>query len=119
MKLTDAITDYHAHVYYDAASRAAAARLRRRLGARFDVAFGRWRDEPVGPHPMSQYQVTFAAGHFAEIVPWLMLNHEALTILIHPNTDDVVADHFDHPLWLGARLELDRDGLGVGREESG
>ena len=32
-----AISGYHAHVYYDVNSKAVAARLRRRIAARFDT----------------------------------------------------------------------------------
>jgi len=67
---------------------------------------GRWHDQPVGPHPLPMYQVSFAAREFARVVPWLMLNHGELSILIHPNTDDGYRDHAAHALWLGAQQEL-------------
>jgi DOPA 4,5-dioxygenase len=104
---TAAITSYHAHVYYtDADSRRRAATLRERIDAAFDVRLGRWRDEPVGPHPTPMYQVAFDAGIFADIVPWLMLNRDGLTILVHPNTGEDLEDHRDRPLWLGQKLDL-------------
>ena len=52
------------------------------------------------------YQVKFLPNQFAKVVPWLMLNHEGLDILIHPETGDDVIDHTDHALWLGEKLEL-------------
>jgi aromatic ring-cleaving dioxygenase len=62
------IESYHAHVYYTgAASRTAAASLREALQSRFEVAMGNWRDQPVGPHPLPMYQVSFAAHEFARI----------------------------------------------------
>ena len=74
---TAKIESYHAHVYYSgASSRAAAASLREALQERFEVAMGNWRDQPVGPHPLPMYQVSFAAREFARVVPWLMLNHD-------------------------------------------
>ena len=91
-----AIPSYHAHVYYDDASRATAARLREALAARFEVRTGRWRDAPVGPHPEPMYQVAFDAGVFPDLVPWLMLNRRGLTVLVHPETGDGFADHRDH-----------------------
>ena len=103
------INSYHAHVYYDAASREAAARLREALENRFEVEMGRWRDEPVGPHPQPMYQVKFAAAQFGRIVPWLMLNRLGLTILVHPNTDDAYRDHAVNPLWMGEKLGLRLD----------
>ena len=55
------IASFHAHVYYDTATRDMAAHVREELGTRFEVQLGRWRDEPVGPHPKSMYQVAFLA----------------------------------------------------------
>lgn len=52
------------------------------------------------------YQVAFAPSEFARIVPWLMLNRDGLTVFVHPETGDDLADHRDHPLWLGEKLEL-------------
>lgn len=103
-----AITGYHAHVYYtDADSRARAAVLREAIAERFEVKLGRWRDEPVGPHPTPMYQVAFATDLFPSIVPWLMLNRDGLVILVHPVTGDDVVDHRDFSLWLGEVLPLD------------
>ncbi len=101
-----AIAGYHAHVYYDPASRAAAAALREALAERFRVALGRWHDEPVGPHPQAMYQVAFPVEEFARLVPWLMLDRGELVVLVHPLTGDEYADHAHHALWLGAKLPL-------------
>jgi aromatic ring-cleaving dioxygenase len=109
------IADYHAHVYYDAGSRAAAAQLREALECRFEVTMGRWRDAPVGPHPRSMYQVKFNPDQFARILPWLMLNRGGLTILIHPNTGNAYEDHTEHALWLGGKLDLRLNVLREGR----
>lgn len=100
------IPSYHAHVYYDDASRATAARLREALAARFEVRLGRWRDAPVGPHPEPMYQVAFDAEAFPDVVPWLMLNRRGLTVFVHPETGDDLADHRDHALWMGRMLPL-------------
>jgi len=104
---TAIIESYHAHVYYDEASRSTAEWLREELGARFEVELGRWHDKLVGPHPRSMYQVAFDATEFARIVPWLMINRRGLIVLVHPNTGDAVEDHETNPLWLGEKLELD------------
>ncbi|HXG51229.1 MAG TPA: DOPA 4,5-dioxygenase family protein [candidate division Zixibacteria bacterium] len=101
-----AIKGYHAHVYYTAETRDAAARVRRGLASEFDVQLGRWHDEPVGPHLAPMYQVVFTPEAFGKIVPWLMLNREGLSVLVHPSTGDSYRDHLEHALWLGERLEL-------------
>ena len=101
------IKGYHAHLYYTPDTRPVAARLRAVIGERFPRArIGNWHDEPVGPHPTAMYQVAFTVEEFPGLVPWLMLNREGLDILVHPLTDDSVADHTRFALWLGAPLQL-------------
>jgi aromatic ring-cleaving dioxygenase len=80
------ITHYHAHIYYDSAlTRDRAARLRERVAETFSKAtLGRWHDEAVGPHPRSMYQIAFPRALLASFLPWLMLNRDGLTILVHP-----------------------------------
>ena len=111
---TSEITGFHAHVYYDEATRADAAAVREGLAARFDVKLGRWHDVPVGPHPTAMYQVAFPRGEFDKVVPWLLLNRRGLVILVHPETGDDVEDHTAHAMWLGEKLELNIDALRAG-----
>lgn len=99
------ISGFHAHVYYDPETRAAAARVREGL-AQFKVRLGSWHDEPVGPHPKSMYQVLFAPEQFGEVVPWLMLHREGLDVLVHPEAGDSREDHLHRCLWLGEKLKL-------------
>lgn len=100
------IKGFHAHVYFDPATREAAARVRDGVSARFDVELGRWHDKPIGPHPKSMYQIKFAPDQFGHVVPWLMLHREGLDVLVHPETGEDVEDHRDRALWLGNKLEL-------------
>jgi len=100
------IEGYHAHVYYDPATRPIAERLRQGIGTGFNVQLGRWHDRPVGPHPTSMYQVIFAVEELPLLLPFLMLNREGLSILVHPVTGDDYVDHADFPLWLGEQLPL-------------
>jgi aromatic ring-cleaving dioxygenase len=105
------IAHYHAHVYYDPAmTRERADRLRQRVAAAFPQArLGRWHDELVGPHPQSMYQIAFPSGMLQRFVPWLMLNRDGLTVLLHPETGDNYADHSAHAAWFGAVLPLRLD----------
>jgi DOPA 4,5-dioxygenase len=107
MPETTAIQSWHAHVYYDpATTRSVAADLRVAVEARFPVTMGRWHDIPVGPHPSAMYQIAFAPEVFADLVPFLALNRQGLTILVHPETGHERPDHRDHALWMGEVLKL-------------
>ena len=97
------ITSWHAHVYFDASSRAAAWALRetieRELAGRMEM--GRFHEKPVGPHPVWSYQLAIPAGDFPHVLGWLALNHGALDVFVHPNSDDELRDHRDSAMWLG------------------
>ena len=101
------IESFHAHVYYDAGSKAVASRIREAVEGRFEVEMGRWHDKPVGPHPMWSYQIAFASELFGEIIPFLALHREDLTVFVHPNTGNALADHTAHVMWLGDSQDLD------------
>nr|WP_218626235.1 DOPA 4,5-dioxygenase family protein [Bradyrhizobium sp. dw_78] len=100
------IASFHAHVYYDPQTRGEAERLRAWIGERFSVTLGRWHDAKIGPHDQAMFQVAFVVDVFPALVPWLMLNHGALSILVHPNTANPHRDHTANPLWIGRPLAV-------------
>jgi len=105
------IRSYHAHIYYDPETRPVAERMREAIGDQFTAELGRWHDEPVGPHPVSMYQVAFPVAEFPRLVPWLMFNRGGLNVLVHPQTGDSYDDHAIHALWLGTPLPLRLEGM--------
>jgi aromatic ring-cleaving dioxygenase len=102
-----AIHDYHAHVYFDGASRDAAWALREKIEATFDIQMGRFHEKPVGPHPMWSYQVTVTPAQFGTVIPWLTLNRGDLDVFVHAQTGDDKTDHTHNVIWLGKSYDLD------------
>lgn len=110
---TPEIAGFHAHIYYDAASRSSAVMLREMLmksvpaGVRIYPPI----DRPVGPHPTPMFEVDFSAEQFHAVVTQIMLGHGEHSVLVHPITGDDLKDHFNHAIWIGKTLPLDRSGL--------
>ncbi|MCE8007766.1 DOPA 4,5-dioxygenase family protein [Aestuariivita sp.] len=102
----DTIKGYHAHVYFDATSVDPARALCAAVRDRFGAQMGRVHERPVGPHPMWSCQLAFEPEAFAQIIPWLALNRQGLTVFIHPDTGDDLKDHRDHAIWMGAMPAL-------------
>src|SRR6059058_367441 len=104
----DDIKSWHAHVYFDAASRDAAREFRDVVTVQFGsrVQVGRFHEREVGPHPKWSFQIALPPVEFSDVVGWLALNHGPLDVFVHPNTDDELRDHRDCALWLGHSHEL-------------
>jgi DOPA 4,5-dioxygenase len=100
---------YHAHVYFDPHERTEANRLHRRLSeSRLDgrlLFVGELRDQPVGPHPKAQFEVHFREDALSQVVA--AIKASGLNALVHPLTDDDLADHTSLGQWLGEPLPLD------------
>ena len=103
---------YHAHIYYAAEQRSAAEALRDRFigqsgdGPEPRILFvGRMMDHGVGPHPMAQYEVHFVERWLGHVLAEIKAT--GLRALVHPLTDDDLADHTNLGRWIGAPLDLD------------
>lgn len=110
--MSDQDARYHAHVYYTHETRDAARALRGRLlsaaGAHDSpgpLFVGQMRDRKVGPHPEPQFEVHFLKASLQQILPILKMS--GLTVLVHPLTDDDLADHTSLAQWIGGPLPLD------------
>jgi aromatic ring-cleaving dioxygenase len=98
---------FHAHIYYFDRDRDAAETLRKRFQAQpHQVLFvGRMMDRGVGPHPIPQFEVHFLESSRLEVIA--AIEASGLRALVHPLTDDDLADHTELGRWIGEPLELD------------
>ena len=97
---------HHAHIYYSVEQCAAAEALREEFGRSPDILFvGRMMDRPVGPHPLPQFEVHFLEQSLPTVVA--AIDGSGLTALVHPLTDDDLADHTSLARWIGEPLALD------------
>ena len=109
--MTGSLAPFHAHVYYSAEDRPRAERLREdfvawRSEGQADILFvGQMTDGGVGPHPVAQYEVHFLERSRSEVIEAIAAS--GLRALVHPLTDDDVADHTTSAHWIGEPLELD------------
>ena len=111
------LTDpYHAHIYYEPATRVVASQLHEKLNAIRNsgslpslLFVGEMRDKNVGPHPKPQFEVHFLAAALPSVRPLLVSS--GLTVLVHPLTEDDLADHTTLAQWIGGQLTLDESVL--------
>ena len=105
--MADPDAPWHAHVYYAPGQRDVAAALRERFRGLGDTVLfvGRMMDEGVGPHPIPQYEIHFRTSAVAEIIA--ILEASGLRALVHPLTDDDLADHTSLARWIGEPVALD------------
>jgi DOPA 4,5-dioxygenase len=103
-------------VYYDRDTWVVAERLHQELndmrasGALANlVLVGKMYDSGVGPHPKPQFEIQFLASALPGIDA--MLRATGLTALIHPLTDDDLADHTSLAVWIGEPLPMDESVL--------
>jgi aromatic ring-cleaving dioxygenase len=105
--MSESDAPYHAHIYYSDDELPAARALRAEFAAgRPQVLFvGQMTDRGVGPHPIPQYEVHFLEGARPRVIA--AIEASGLRALVHPLTDDDLADHTTLAQWIGEPLELD------------
>ena len=102
-----AIIGYHAHLYYAPETGRLPSGYGRpspfvSLAARIGIGM----TNRSGHIRLPCTRLPLQRRSFAHLVPWLMLNREGLNVLVHPLTQDSVADHTHFALWLGSPLTL-------------
>ncbi len=117
----DGIAPYHAHIYFVPETRAIAETLRLRLcesresGQIARLLFvGQLRDRKVGPHPIPQFEIHFLGEGLPSVLS--LIEASGLTALVHPLTDDDLADHTTLAYWIGDPLARPDHARSAGRE---
>jgi len=109
----DGTAPFHAHIYHEAHQRAASDVLHARLTGMMDsgeapdlLMVGKLREGPVGPHPLPQFEIHFLQRALPQMLP--LIEAAGLRALVHPLTDDDLADHTTLAHWVGGGpLDLD------------
>lgn len=97
---------YHAHIYFSPDEQVAAEDLKSLFETDPDILFvGRMTSAQAGPHPIPQYEVHFLKRTLNRVSS--MIRSSGLRALVHPLTDDDLADHTTGAEWIGEPVELD------------
>lgn len=102
-----AITNFHAHIYFDRDQLNEAKALAAEARKRFSMATGHFHLGPVGPHPRGSCQLTVQPGQWGEFSRWAVVSRGGLTIFAHATTGDDLADHSHNVIWFGPSEPLD------------
>ncbi|MDO6683253.1 MULTISPECIES: DOPA 4,5-dioxygenase family protein [unclassified Oceanobacter] len=106
------IKGWHAHVYFDAATQGQARELCQALTEALPgIQQGRMHEKAVGPHPDWSCQLAFGHDLIADVLGFLSLNRQGLTVFIHPITGQDLIDHRDRAIWMGAIRPLKLENL--------
>lgn len=118
------IPEYHAHVYYSSETKGVATALRQKLldkqpanrfrfGVRFRTAqpshvqVGNMHDVPIGPHTQPMFAITIPEKSLSYMLSFLIQERGSLSILIHPVSDNELADHTTNVMFLGTPVPVD------------
>jgi DOPA 4,5-dioxygenase len=103
---------YHAHIYImpgqgDVAEslRDTFARLTTPESEPWVLFVGRVTAGKAGPHPIPQFEIHFLKRSLPDVLS--IIEASGLRALVHPLTDDDVADHTSLAHWIGEPVALD------------
>lgn len=98
---------YHAHIYFDQPEQTIAEAIHRQIRQeRTDItAIFPLVPRKVGPHDKPMFEVHFHNNDFG-FIEWLEAHRSGLSVLIHPVSDEELADHTVRAQWLGKQLPI-------------
>ena len=103
---------FHAHIYFTAATRPTAQALQEKLRALLTseraaglLVVEDLDEAAVGPHPLPQFEVHCYESYLPTLLP--ILESSPLISVVHPVTDDDLADHTVLARWIHGSVELD------------
>jgi len=103
------VKGYHSHIYFDEHTVEQARALATLAGQTFPVSVGRVIEQEVGPHPKWSCQLAYAPELLSDVMPWLAIHREGLTIFTHMITGDDLWDHTKGAIWMGSIEALHLD----------
>ena len=106
--MSDDAAPYHAHIYFEPEQREVAESLRDEFMGMIgtQLLFVRsMTTGKAGPHPIPQFELHFLRGSLDVVEKTIRAS--GLRALVHPLTDDDLADHTSRAKWIGEPIELD------------
>lgn len=100
--------DFHAHIYYDRKHREQALQLHSQLKTINEKGMIVYSmvDRLVGPHLAPMFEIEFSEELYEPLIAYLEDNRGDLPVLIHPLTEDEIANHGVLARWLGQKLPI-------------
>lgn len=104
--MTDGEAPYHAHIYFAGEQQPVAEALRANFQEQVHILFvGVPTEGAAGPHPIPQYEIHFLKRDLAAVR--MSIEASGLRALVHPLTQDDLADHTSLAHWIGKPVTLD------------
>ncbi len=116
--VNDQIYGYHFHIYFlpnDTKALNSANDLMTKAKAAFPNLRISLFNYPIGPHPIPMFEIDLehlpqdqVKEYLYQVLPWVMLNVDFTEhpVLLHPLSDNELADHTVRPAWFGQKLIL-------------